>query len=126
MKVTVKLSEWYARGNVDEPDSYYNAALLNEKGQQCCLGFCAIAHGAKDGEIKYQTTPYEIRDCLLSDNWMIDGIRSEFDISDLPELAMALNDASSMDGWNQQPLEVRMGNLITVFLEGGDELEFVP
>lgn len=51
--------------------------------------------------------------------------------SPLAELAMLLNDGSAdYDNggkcyWEDQPLEVRMGNLITVFAEGGDDLEFV-
>src|SRR5690349_13075900 len=127
MKVIVDLKTWYAEGNVELGEGQpYEPYLRNEYGQHCCLGFCAMAHGAHQRDILGNADPYDVRFILPSREWMLnppeEGWRGT---SDLAYLAMYLNDAadrSKMDGedWSKQPLEVRMGNLITIFLEGGD------
>lgn len=122
MKIQIELSKWYALSNVQTNGGYY-PCLEDGDGLRCCLGFCALAHGAQ--QIVGYLSPGAIVGQLSPRDWMLND---EEGISDLANLAMNLNDGNYVGGidWSVQPLEVRMGNLITVFLEGGDELEFVP
>lgn len=121
MKIQIELSKWYAYGHVKTNDDYY-PCLENSDGLRCCLGFCALAHGAQ--QVVGYVRPGDIVSQLSPRDWMLND---EEDNSALAIVAMDLNDGNYADGinWSLQPLEVRMGNLITVFLEGGDELEFV-
>jgi hypothetical protein len=117
MKIEIKLSEWYAKGHVDTQS--YDPFLENGNGMKCCLGFCALGHGAK--HIVGKEIPKHVWNQLPVNNWMLsDGPEN----SPLAMEAMDINDASQE--WEDQPIEVRMGNLITIFAEGGDELVFVP
>lgn len=117
MKIKIELDYWYARGLVNTGGSDYDPLLENNSNQRCCLGFCALAHGASD--VRGKPTPADVCDELSDSDWMLWGVST----SELANLAIELNDG--IHPWNKQPLEVRMGNLITVFAEGGDGLEFV-
>ena len=114
-KVVIQLSKWYAKGNVITDD--YNPRLLNQLGQRCCLGFAAQAHGAID--LLNYSAPRFIRHQLCYDDWMLEKGKLN---SALAWDAISINDG--VLEWADQPLEVRMGNLITIFEEGGDELIF--
>ena len=123
MKVTVTLSTWYAKGNVAEDCQIYAPYLRNGVDERCCLGFACEAHGVEPSAMTFLTEPHNLGRLLPSENWMVEDASN----SELARLAIYMNDAKDSDGdWSKEPLEVRMGNLITVFLEGGDELEFVP
>lgn len=118
MKVIVDLKTWYAKGNVEiGQDEIYDPYLLYKR-QLCCLGFCALAHGATQKAIRALQVPSSVAD--VWETWMV----NEATESPLASLAIDMNDAEFE--WATQPLEVRMGNLITIFAEGGDELEFQP
>ncbi len=125
MQVTIELSKWYARGNPWNPISgLYSAALENQDGMRCCLGFCALSHGV--GALCDEAEPYDVRGLLPSSDWMLD---LRLFNSDLSMLAMNINDQKGLicdeERFQDDPIEIRMGNLITIFAEGGDELEFV-
>jgi hypothetical protein len=122
MKVIVKLSHWYAKGLVD-PQEPYEAKLLDTNGFECCLGFAAEAHGVPLAALLHCVSPEQVHPRLGC--WLINSLGLD---SALTNLAIALNDGGRANdvNWASQPLEVRMGNLISVFAEGGDDLEFVP
>jgi hypothetical protein len=134
MRIEIQLSKWYAKGNVEEfpIDDVnwrgYAPYLENPLGQRCCLGFCAIAHGAAPCDIIGEGEPWTVARQLLPEDWMLTyhvtypSPRSPAN-SDLAELAMHLNDGYYE--WTSQDLPTRMGNLITVFAEGGDDLQFI-
>jgi hypothetical protein len=120
MKVQIVLDHWYAYGNRDmATNELYAAFLENKYGERCCLGFCAVAHGVRPSNISGLSVPSQIQGFLEPDNWMLSPDHQ----SNLAILAVALNDGHH--DWIHQPIEVRMGNLITVFDEGGDDLEFI-
>jgi hypothetical protein len=119
MKVTIDLNRWHARAlfTAETWDSDLSR-LLNEKGTMCCLGFACLVHGAKPKNIQEKAYPEEVRN-LVKDSWLHN--------SDLSRTAAEMNDGfdpnTGEKGYNDLPL--LMGNLITVFAEGGDVLEFV-
>lgn len=128
MKITIDLSKWYARGNpfaVIPKDPNYSAVLLERISQRrCCLGFCASQRGVPDLLLAYTVTPaYLVNERVVPEGqlgWLVTRGKD----SSLAELAMEVNDQRTPSMQNLDFFD-RMGFLVTIFAEGGDELEFV-
>lgn len=54
IKLTINRNKW-ARGGLNG-----DAALLNDQGAMCCLGFACKKLGAKDGDIRALGTPQQL------------------------------------------------------------------
>lgn len=126
MKIQVKLESWYAKGNIPT-FNFLESRLLTRTGQQCCLGFACEAHGVPRENLLEIAVPVNVEGIKDFGGWMVSGGNN----SELAQLAMALNDGHMDNDWDNstdwhfQDLPTRMGNLITIFAEGGDELEFI-
>jgi hypothetical protein len=136
--VEIPLSRWYAKDNVDVGDSY-SPQLENYDGQCCCLGFCAASRGVKSESLIDEGDPHRISHLLPLKEWML-GVSYDPMLpllrcnSYLACLAISLNDGEPVDPPRYggiggslvvEDLPTRMGNLITVFAEGGDDLQFI-
>lgn len=128
MKVEILLSKWYAKGNVEIPvNADYSPRLENEHGQRCCLGFCALKHIPQAPIVNFLSPKGVFHQPT---NWMVALNAGELENSPLAESAMEANDASSdvdfpHNDFSARSLPERMGFLITVFAEGGDDLHFI-
>lgn len=88
--------------------------LLNDEGNMCCLGQCALQDGAKD--LENELTPSNVRGQLPRDNWMVNEVGND---SGLADEAMCINDSPAL---TQREREKRLRE---VFRKAGHRIKFI-
>lgn len=118
-KLVINRSTWSRGGTGGE------SSLLNNIGNQCCLGFLASSCGYTADEIRNRLTPYTVEAREL---WPQGIIKSTPHISNSPwtQLAMLINDNDKLSRSNREEMLQHLFEIIDIEVEfTGDDTQLL-